>query len=235
MPNMGRWRPIPVRAGVGREGRLPEEGGRDHGSDMTENCSVALAPITEHDYQTFSQWSSSSSWVFATGAPTYLTPEQARAFIASVNDTFLMVRTADGRTIGAVSWGTLNVPGNFSVGIIIGDEEKWGAGFGVEATLLIMRFLFDFKNAHRVEFKCGTFNTNAIEYLCSGIIRIEGVLRDYYFLDGRYQDAIIGSILRDEFYALVPAERMVSDEAQERADKILNEYLEKNPITLNGR
>lgn len=202
---------------------------------MTGNCSVTLAPITEHDYQTFSQWSSSSSWVYATGSPSYLTPEQARDFITSVNDDFLMVRTVDGRTIGAVSWVSLNVPGNYSVGIIIGDEERWGAGFGVEATLLVMRFLFDFKNAHRLEFKCGTFNARTIEYLCSGIIRIEGVLRDYYFVDGTYHDAIVGSILRDEFYALVPPAKVVSDDDQERANKLLADYLEKNPITLSRK
>lgn len=198
------------------------------------NCSVTLAPITEHDYQVFSQWSSSSSWVYATGAPSYLTAEQARDFIENIDDTFLMVRTVDGGTIGAVSWASLNVPGNYSVGIIVGDEQKWGAGFGMEAVVLAMRFLFDFKNAHRVEFKFGAFNLKVLEYLCSGLARIEGVLRDYYFIDGRYQDAIIGSVLRDEFYALVPPEKVVRDDDQERAKKLLTEYLGKNPIVLTG-
>ena len=195
---------------------------------MNSTCSVTLAPITEHDYQIFSQWSSSPSWIYATGSPAYLTAEQAKEFITNVDDNFLMVRTADGRTVGAVSWVGLNVPGNYSIGIIIGDEQQWGAGFGMEAVVLVTRFLFDFKNAHRVEFKCGAFNLKTIEYLCSGTFRIEGVLRDYYFTDGTYQDAIVGSVLRDEFYALVTPEKAIPEEDQEQAKKILADFLAKN-------
>ena len=59
-------------------------------------------------------------------------------------------------------------------------------------------------------------------------------MRDYYFLDGAYHDAVIGSILRDEYYAMTrPAENVPRADVKE-ARRILGEYLEKNPIMPRG-
>ena len=74
--------------------------------------------------------------------------------------------------------------------------------------------------------------------LCSGWVHVDGILRDYYFLDGTYHDAVAASILRDEYYNLRNSVRMapadiVPREEKEKARELLAKYLTDNPITVS--
>ncbi|SFO58465.1 Protein N-acetyltransferase, RimJ/RimL family [Actinomadura madurae] len=199
---------------------------------MKADYSVALTPIFEDDYELLSTWSSSPSWVYASGTRQFMSPSEFKEFTKQVKDTFLIVRTREGQAIGTVSYRNIGAPGNFVVGSMIGDAEMWGMGFGVESVMLLVDILFNSKNAHRVEFTCGLYNKGAIHNFCSGFMQIEGILRDYHFIDGTYYDAVIGSILRDEYYSMMPASETVPTEEKDEARKLLDEYLESHPITL---
>jgi hypothetical protein len=54
--------------------------------------------------------------------------------------------------------------------------------------------------------------------------------KDYYFVDGQYHDALIGSILRNEYYAVREPSAIIPAEDKEAARRIAAEFLEKNPI-----
>lgn len=199
---------------------------------MPGTYSVTLAPMTEEDYALLAQWSSSNTWVYTSGIQRHVGAAEVKAFLDRVDDTFLMVCTADGQAIGMVSWkptGT-GTPGGYVVGAMIGDPDMWDAGFGLEATILLVGMLFDSKNAHRVEFTCGMFNRRMVEIFCSGLVTVEGILRDYYFVDGAYHDALIGSILRDEYYAQREPSEIVPAKDKEAAQRIIADFLDKNPI-----
>lgn len=203
---------------------------------MIEQCiplpSVTLGSVTDSDYELLCQWAASTSWVYTGGARQYLNPDEFRSQIGRSRDTFLMVRTRDGRTIGAVSWRTGQYLTSYEIGTMIGDAALWHSGFGIESVIALLRLLFDSEQAHRVEFICGVFNKAAVQACCSGLIQVEGVLRDYYYFDGSYHDAIIGSILREQYYSMVPPEETVPNAEKEEARHILAEYLGKNPIAL---
>jgi diamine N-acetyltransferase len=194
--------------------------------------SVTLGPLTERDYELISRWTESKSWVFAGGSRQYLSADAVRRLIESGRDNFLMVRDRDGRSIGAVSWHSGQYPASFEIGTMIGDTGRWQIGFGAEAVFAIIGLLFDTKHAHRVEFICGVFNKPAIQACCSGLIQVEGILRDYYYFDGTYHDAIIGSILREEYYALIGPGQTVPQAEIDESRHILGDYLAKNPIVL---
>jgi RimJ/RimL family protein N-acetyltransferase len=205
---------------------------------MTQQCSipvpsVTLGPITDPDYELLAGWASSKSWVYAGGPRQYFTADQFRKFvIENGRDRFLMVRTRDGRAIGAVSWRNGQYRSSFEIGAMIGDDTMWQSGFGIESVIALLGLLFDSEHAHRVEFICGVFNKSAIQACCSGLIQIEGVMRDYYYLDGGYHDAVVGSILRDEWYAMVAPGQTVPSAEKAEARRILAEYLANNPIML---
>jgi diamine N-acetyltransferase len=207
----------------------------ENGVCVPNNYSVKLASVTEGDYALLSQWTSSNAWVYASGMQMHTSAAELKAFFDRVDDEFLIVCTHDGLAIGLVSWKPTGTPGNFVVGTMIGDADMWGAGFGLEATILLVRMLFDSKNAHRVEFTCGVFNRQSVESFCSGLIVVEGILRDYYFVDGEYHDALIGSILRDEYYAAREPSEIVPAKDKESARRIVAEFLDKNPIVARGR
>src|SRR5208282_1530938 len=160
-------------------GRL---GPRTQGWDrMPDKYSVTLATVTEEDYLPLSQWASSNTGVYASGTKNHVSAAEFKAFLDRSDDEFLMVCTLDGQAIGAVSWKPGHTVGSYIVGTMIGDSDMWGAGFGLEATMLLVGTLFDLKGAHRVEFICGVFNRGSVENFCSGLIAVEGILRDYYF------------------------------------------------------
>lgn len=194
--------------------------------------SVTLGPVTDRDHELISRWTESKSWVYAGGSRQYLNADAVRRLMESGRDTFLMVRDRDGRSIGAVTWHPGQYAASFEIGTMIGDTGRWQIGFGVEAVFALMALLFDTKHAHRVEFICGVFNKPAIQACCSGLLQIEGILRDYYYFDGTYHDAIIGSILREEYYALTSPGQTVPLAEIEESRQILDDYLAKNPIVL---
>lgn len=210
---------------------------RDGAADMNgPSCipvpSVALGAVGDRDYQLLSQWAAATPFVYAGGARRYIGADDFKNLIESSRDNFLMVRTREQRAIGAVSYRTGMYRNSFEIGAMIGDTTLWQGGFGLEAVIALFSMLFDSEHAHRIEFICGVFNKPAVQACCSGLIHIEGVLRDYYYFDGTYHDAIIGSILRDEYYSMVrPTESVPRAEIVE-AHQILQQYLARNPIIL---
>jgi len=201
---------------------------------MPDKYSVTLAPVTGDDYALLAQWVSANAGFYASGTKHQVSADEFREFLDRADDKYLMVCTTDGEPVGAVSWKPAGAPGNYAVGTMIGDPDMWGAGFGAEATILLVGILFDSMNAHRVEFTCGLYNRRSVESLCSGMITIEGVLRDYYFLDGAYHHALTGSILRAEYYARRAPAEIVPAQDKEAAWEIAADFLEKNPVVLRS-
>ena len=67
------------------------------------------------------------------------------------------------------------------VGIMIGDKDYWGKGYGTDAMKTLVTFIFNNMNSLRGD----NFN-NAV-----------GVLKNEIFKDGKYYDEIIMSIFKD--------------------------------------
>ncbi|MCA1268672.1 GNAT family N-acetyltransferase [Streptomyces rubiginosohelvolus] len=196
--------------------------------------SVTLAPVDHEDYEMISRWTSSDTWIYASGIQAHMSATDVEKFLARVDDNFLVVCTQDGQAIGLVSWKQEDTPGNYVVGSMIGDPHMWGAGFGLESVIILVGMLFESRNAHRVGFSCGAFNERAVENFCAGIITVEGILRDYYFVDGQYYDALVGSILRDEFYARRESTPVIPVAEKKAARAVIGEFIRKNPIVPRG-
>jgi RimJ/RimL family protein N-acetyltransferase len=198
---------------------------------------VSLDPsMSADDWDLLAQWSSSEVSVFSSGGRYAVTGEQLRSQ-TSGGMTYLMVVDKAGKRVGAVNWRQLTYDGHYEVGNAIGVPELWDLGYGVESVMLLIDFLFHQRNAHRIHLKTGSFNRRMVQIFTSGHIRIEGVLRDYFFLDGEYHDAIVGSILRHEYYRLAeleggPSMDVIPAEEKAEAKRRLREYLRENPITF---
>jgi RimJ/RimL family protein N-acetyltransferase len=88
-------------------------------------------------------------------------------------------------------------------GIVIGNKDYWGKGYGTDAMRTLMRLAFDRMNMHRVWLRVYDFNVRAIaSYERCGFQRW-GVLRDGKFIRGRYHDTIVMGILESEYRALL--------------------------------
>jgi RimJ/RimL family protein N-acetyltransferase len=86
-------------------------------------------------------------------------------------------------------------------GIVLGEKEYWGKGYGTDVARTILRFAFGELNLHRVQLEVFAENARAQRcYEKTGFKR-EGTRRQAIWRDGHYQDEHIMSILVEEFWA----------------------------------
>jgi RimJ/RimL family protein N-acetyltransferase len=84
-------------------------------------------------------------------------------------------------------------------GIMIGEKEYWGQGYGNEAMELLMNYGFKTLNLNRLELMVYDFNQRAIK--CYEKLRFtrEGLKRQAVFINGNYHDILIMGILQQEW------------------------------------
>jgi RimJ/RimL family protein N-acetyltransferase len=100
-----------------------------------------------------------------------------------------------------------------SIGIMIGEPEEWGKGYGSEATALMINHGFATLNLHRVWLHVYAHNARAIAaYEKLGFQR-EGTLRQDLYREGRYIDVYTMGMLREEWGG---AQIVVSDQKDKK-------------------
>jgi RimJ/RimL family protein N-acetyltransferase len=117
----------------------------------------------------------------------------------SSNKQFL-IETEEGVTIGRIFHENLDAKHRRTeVGMQIGEKEYWGRGYGTDAMITFLDYLFNELSMHRVYLRLQGYNTRALKcYEKCGFTR-EGTLRHNTFTKGKYYDDWMMSILRDEF------------------------------------
>jgi diamine N-acetyltransferase len=85
------------------------------------------------------------------------------------------------------------------LGIAIGEKQYWGQGYGTEALNLLVEHGFNTLNLNRIYLHVYETNPRAVRSYEKTGFSIEGRLRQARYLDGRYVDVIIMSILKDEW------------------------------------
>ncbi|MUG97022.1 GNAT family N-acetyltransferase [Scytonema sp. UIC 10036] len=85
------------------------------------------------------------------------------------------------------------------LGIYIGTKELRGQGIGQETVRLILNYAFKGLNLHKVCLRVLESNLNAIRcYQVCGFVQ-EGLLRQQYWVNGKYENVILMGILKSEF------------------------------------
>ena len=80
------------------------------------------------------------------------------------------------------------------MGIIIGETDEQGKGYGKEVMELIIDYAFNTLNLNKVIVEVVEYNKRALEvYKKLGFIE-EGRLKKHYYADGEYFDVIILAI-----------------------------------------
>ena len=168
---------------------------------------VYLRPVETADADHFRRWLNDPSvrTNLKLFAPLTKRAEQEyieRAGTSPDDFVFAIVRKQGDRLIGAAGlhrtrWKDRST----SFGVFIGDAECRGAGFGTEATRLVLRYAFETLNLNRVELGVYDFNEAAIHvYEKLGFVR-EGTQREHSFVEGRYVDHHAYSMLAREYFA----------------------------------
>lgn len=77
------------------------------------------------------------------------------------------------------------------VGIMIGDKDYWGKGYGTDAMKVLMKFIFEDMNISKIRLHTFSFNERAKKCYEKCGFEVEGVLKNEIFKEGKYYDEII--------------------------------------------
>ncbi|MDX9918330.1 MAG: GNAT family protein [Gudongella sp.] len=82
--------------------------------------------------------------------------------------------------------------------IFIGDKNVVGQGYGKEASILTLRFLFDQYPIHKCYGRCLEEHPKTVKLLLSLGFTQDGILRDDVFKNGEFKNVLLFSLLREE-------------------------------------
>ncbi|MCE5241231.1 GNAT family N-acetyltransferase [bacterium] len=165
---------------------------------------ITLRPLEQTDLETLWRWINDAEVVHTLGGrfPRSLLEEQRWLERERDNTKELQfgIQIAEGQLIGSCGLHRIDpVSHNASLGIMIGEKEYWGQGYGTDAMLTLCAFGFGQMNLHRIGLHVFAFNPRGIAcYEKVGFVH-EGRLREAYYKHGAYQDLLEMGLLRDEF------------------------------------
>ena len=89
-------------------------------------------------------------------------------------------------------------------GVMLGDADIRGKGFGVDAVMATMRYAFDELHLERLDGSMIEYNDISISFYCNKLgWKEEGRRRNYYFRRGQYWDQIIVGITKADYINLI--------------------------------
>lgn len=105
-----------------------------------------------------------------------------------------------GKYIGGCSINECDVKNrNCTIGIMIGDKEYWGRGYGSDALKVLVKFIFEEVNMNKIKLGVFSFNSRAIACYKKVGFKEEGILKNELYRSGKYYDIIQMAIFKDEW------------------------------------
>ncbi|MDP3994748.1 MAG: GNAT family protein [bacterium] len=106
----------------------------------------------------------------------------------------------DGKHIGSTGVHQINWINQSGIsGIVIGEKEQWGKGFATEAIKMQTRFDFESLNLNSVHTHIAVDNIGSIRAAEKAGYTWTGVMKHYFYRQGRFHDVKVGSILRRDW------------------------------------
>jgi RimJ/RimL family protein N-acetyltransferase len=169
--------------------------------------SVALCPIEDGDVPRMQRWVNDQGVLHYLGFYNGLSESQEQAWLEHMRKThtecvFAICRRADGRHIGSTGLHSISARERHAeFGIMLGERECWGQGYGTAAARLILNHGFNQLNLHRIFLRVFDHNLRGqASYRKLGFVD-EGRLRQHQWREDGWHDMLYMGLLRDEFNA----------------------------------
>ena len=89
-------------------------------------------------------------------------------------------------------------------GMMLGDKNTRGKGFGRDAVMAIMRYAFDELGLMRLDGDMIETNTQSINFYTNSCgWEIEGQKKKWFYRSGKYHDKIVVGITREKYYKFI--------------------------------
>jgi RimJ/RimL family protein N-acetyltransferase len=177
---------------------------------------VALGPLHKGILPALARWQNDFSVTLMSGDPLHpVTPEAIEAeFDRSVKDVpnrfipFAIYERASARLIGTADLHHIDYTRRTAYyGILIGEKDCWGKGYGTETTRLMLDYAFAILGLHTVLLSTYNYNERAIRAYTRAGFRVVGKWREAHRLGNEVYDIVFMDCLASEFH--FPARRVV--------------------------
>ena len=113
-----------------------------------------------------------------------------------------VVESQSGRHVGNIELSDIDwVHRKAKYAVIIGDRSAQGKGYGLEASVLLLRYAFGKLNLNRVELGVHEQNIAARKLYDKLGFAEEGRQRQAFLRDGTFRDIVAMGLLAEDFYA----------------------------------
>lgn len=151
----------------------------------------------------FENWAGDETVQKMYGEPAYKTPEEVEAllirYIADYNSEFTyrwgIVEKESGECIGQIAYFLVDkINGWGEIEYCIGTGYQ-GKGYATEAAKAVIEYGFGKIGFHKVQICVRPSNIRSKRVIEKCGFEYEGTLRDYFYIDGRYEDRMYYSLL----------------------------------------
>ena len=177
-----------------------------------------LSPCSPEDAAYWAKWENDLAVAIPPGDEAY-TPmtlekaqEIAESFVRDQAHVFGIVDLATDTLIGRCALFDINyVDCNAMLGMVIGEKEYWGQGYGQEAVRLLVDYGFNLLNLNSIMLGAFEFNARALRCYERAGFKVIGRRRQARIIGGRKYDAVLMDILAEEFRATVVSRFIPAD------------------------
>lgn len=111
-----------------------------------------------------------------------------------------IIENKQGTAAGTVGFDHINWKNQRAeFGNMLVAKEHRGQGYAYDATKVALRFGFDQMNLNRIYLEVYAWNQSAVRLYQKCGFQIEGVLRQAYYAEGKFQDVVLMSVVREEW------------------------------------
>jgi len=178
---------------------------------MLRGDNIVLTALDPANAETVRQWVNDPAVNrFMLSGHVPITPGQELAYYQRADSSdeqyvFEIHVASDMRLIGHVGFEGVDLRHRHGeIGIMIGNLDYQGRGYGRDALLTALRFGFDTLGLHRVAIKARHDNERGVHLYRAVGFREAGVERDCDFAEGRFHDVICFDMLEAEYRELYP-------------------------------
>jgi [ribosomal protein S5]-alanine N-acetyltransferase len=159
--------------------------------------------VYRHVFTTYTDEQMMNFFGFKNAAELEIKKQQYNGGLSMFNKTFLyfqLLKKDSGEFIGWCGYHTWYIQHFRSeIGYGLTNEQERAKGYMKEAFPQIIRYGFEKMNLHRIEAFIGPSNIPSLKLVQGSGFKQEGVLREHYYKDGKPEDSVVFSLLRDEY------------------------------------
>ncbi len=168
-----------------------------------------LSPCSADDAEAWARWDNDLEVAIPLGDEAYtLYPlekmqEIVEGVVKSQSPIFSIVDLETDKLIGRCMLFNVNqVDRNAMLGIVLGEKDCWGQGYGQDAIRLLLDFAFNLLNLNSVMLGTFAFNQRAIAAYERVGFKVIGRRRQARIIAGKKHDALLMDILAQEFQSV---------------------------------